>query len=72
MKVYKGTDKDINLAFELINHRYLDSTKSTIISSERTMEELMSIDEALGGRIYEKSRGYCLQAPKLNRRIYDV
>lgn len=63
------TDADINLAFELINHRYLDSTKTTIISTERSMEEIMSIDEALGGRIYERARGYCVKAPTENRRL---
>lgn len=61
LKVGKGeqpTTADINFAFELLNYRYGGKDKLTIISSERTPEELLAIDEALASRIYEKSKGY--------------
>ena len=48
---------DVNLAFEILNARYNDSRKITIISTELPMEELLNIDEAVGGRIYERSKG---------------
>ena len=48
---------DVNLAFELLNARYNDSDKITIISTERSVEELLDIDEAVGSRIYERSKG---------------
>lgn len=51
---------DKNLAFELINARYLDERKLTILSTEKTVEDLMEIDEAVGSRIYERSRGFYL------------
>lgn len=51
---------DVNLAFEILNSRYNDSKKLTIISTERSMDELLDIDEAVGSRIYERSKGYCL------------
>lgn len=51
---------DVNLAFELLNDRYNDSRLLTIISTEFLPEELMEIDEALGSRIYERSKGYRL------------
>lgn len=54
------TVADVNLAFELINFRYMQKDKLTLISTERSCEELMDIDEAIGGRIYERSKGYRL------------
>lgn len=63
------TRADLNAAFELLNARYLDSRKRTIISSERTLSDILDLDEALGGRIYERSRGYNLQAPGENWRL---
>lgn len=72
-KVGKGkppTDGDVNLAFEILNSRYNDSSKLTIISTERTMEELLDIDEAVGSRIYERSAGYRLDfTGKTNWRL---
>lgn len=62
-KVGKGgvpTVGDVNLAFEILNHRYNNPKQITIISSERTIDELLDIDEAVGSRIYERSRGYYL------------
>ncbi len=49
------TPADINIAFELLNHRYNDPTKLTIISGECTADELLRIDEAVAGRIIERS-----------------
>lgn len=48
------TTADINLAFEIINYRY-KANKETIISSELTLNEIIDIDEAIGGRIKELS-----------------
>lgn len=67
----KGGDSsaDIRLAFEILNARYIDSKLRTIISSEHDISEIISKDEALGGRIYERSRGYILKAPGENWRL---
>ena len=51
------TQADINLAFEILNARYTDKRLITLISTERTPEKLLDIDEAVGSRIYERSRG---------------
>ena len=56
-KGQQPTVGDVNLAFEIINARYNDTGKVTIISSERTVEEMLDIDEAVGSRIYERSKG---------------
>lgn len=52
----KITGGDINVAFEIINFRYNNPDLLTIISSELSEDELMDIDEAIGGRIYERSK----------------
>ena len=68
---FKGSvsDGDLNLAFELLNSRYNSGGKMTILSSEKTVEELLDIDEAIGSRIYERSKGYCLKMPRKNWRL---
>lgn len=67
---FKGSvsDADINLAFQILNTRYNDRKLRTIISSEHTMNEILGLDEAVGGRIYERARGFGVPAPKGNWR----
>lgn len=67
----RPTAADVNIAFELLNSRYTNRL-ATIISSERTAGEIMDIDEAVGSRIIERSRGYCTDVardPGKNQRI---
>lgn len=52
----KITGADINVAFEIINYRYNNPAVVTIISSELSEDELIDIDEATGGRIYERAK----------------
>lgn len=63
------TEADINIAYELINARYINRNGVTIISSERDLEGVLYVDEAVGGRIAERSRGYALKAPDFNWRL---
>ena len=63
------TDADIRLAFEILNSRYNDSQLRTIISSELTLFEILGLDEAVGGRIYERSKGFVIEAPRINFRL---
>lgn len=63
-KTQKGkevTQADINLAFELLNYRYVNRSLVTVISSEKTIEEILDIDEAVGSRIYERCKEYYLR-----------
>lgn len=46
------TAADVGLLFEILNYRYNGGLK-TIFSSEHTINELIDIDEACGGRIKE-------------------
>lgn len=52
---------DVNLAFDILDARYSNRTLMTIISSEKTPEEIMEIDEGVGSRIYERCKDYCLR-----------
>ena len=55
---------DINLAFEIVNSRFAEG-KITIFSSELLTDELVRIDEAISGRIFEHTgTKYCIAIPK--------
>lgn len=68
---FKGgmSDADLRLAIEIINARYNDLRLRTVISSEMSLEQILAKDESLGGKIYERSKGYVLQAPSENWRL---
>lgn len=53
----KVTESDINILYEIINYRYLQR-KPVIVSTERTTEQLLEFDEAIGSRLIEMSKGY--------------
>jgi len=61
--LFKGgaTEADAKLAFELLDYRYVRKT-ATIISTEWFIDEISNkIDDAIGSRIFERSRGYKIQ-----------
>ena len=62
----KVRDADFNLAFELLNFRYTQPSKRTIISTELDLPALRKIDEALARRIIERSEGYRRRSPDRN------
>ncbi len=66
----KGTvsDADMNVAFELLNFRY-NQSKKTVISGERSIAEVLKLDEAVGSRIYERGKGYLIQTAAENWRL---
>ena len=51
----KPTGADINIAFELLNYRYNNPELITLISSESRVTDILDIDEAIGGRIAERT-----------------
>ena len=71
--LFKGkiTNSDINIMFELINHRYFNNLPM-IVSSELSVGRLLDIDEALGSRLVEMTKGRVveLRGKELNYRIY--
>lgn len=60
-KTEKGkrpSEADIKTAFEIINYRYVNSKLITIISCEKEIGDLLEIDEAVGSRIYQRTKEY--------------
>ena len=66
----RPTPADVNIAFEIINYRSNDPALLTIISSECTEDDLLDIDEAVGGRIIEKSTAFSIA--KNRKRNYRL
>ena len=74
-KVKKGeqpTPADVNIAFEIINYRYLNEGLITVISSEKTGKELIEIDEAVGSRIVEMSGYYFINIGHDTKKNYRL
>lgn len=59
--IEKPSEADIKLAHEILNVRYMRRDLITIISSEFMVEEILDFDEAVGSRIFERSKGYMLE-----------
>ncbi len=72
--LFKGsvTDSDKSIIFEIVDYRYFNQ-KPLIISTEKTCDELLYIDEAIGSRIIEMSNGYIVEnkGGKLNYRLLN-
>ena len=68
------TGADVNLAFEVINYRY-NNHLPTILSTEKTPQELLAIDEATASRIIQRAMGHTIQIcrnPQRNYRLRGV
>ena len=65
------TEADINLALDIIDYRYRNNL-TTIISTEMSIDEIISISEALGGRIKQKSKEYALYISKDSKKNYRL
>ena len=75
LKVKSGespTAADISLAFEIINHRLISGNKITIISSEKTLDEIMDYDEATMSRIYQNAGEYNISIAKDRMKNYRL
>lgn len=66
------TVADINLAFEILNYRYVNHL-ATILSTEKPLAELLKIDEATASRIVERcgSHAYSVKNGK-NYRLRNL
>lgn len=66
------TEADVKAAFEILNYRYNNKNLITIISSERTLNEIADIDEAIGGRIAERAGSYCVNLKRDRSRNWRM
>ena len=67
----KYNETDLKYIIEIINYRYTNNLK-TIISSERTIDELIEIDEATFGRVIEKAGNFIINIPKDKKKNYRL
>lgn len=65
------TKGDINLAFEILNHRLIEN-KVTIISSEKTLVEILDFDEATMSRIYLQTGNYKINIERDRKKNYRL
>lgn len=66
------TESDVNIMYEIINYRYMNNLP-VIISTEKSLDDLLGFDEAIGSRMIEMCRGNIirLQGKELNYRLYS-
>jgi ATP-binding cassette subfamily B protein len=64
------SEADLRLAFDLLNARYNRPSLRSVISSERSLSEILALDEAIGGRICERAAGFLVKAPAENYRLH--
>jgi DNA replication protein DnaC len=71
--LFKGkiNDSDINIMFEILNYRYLNQLP-IIVSTEFTVEKLLSFDEAIGSRIYEMCKDYIVEIGRDKNNNYRL
>lgn len=64
------TESDVNILYEIVNYRYMNNLP-LIISTEKTIDDLLDFDEAIGSRIIEMCRGNIIQlrGKELNYRL---
>lgn len=67
----KSTDSDLNILFEIINYRYLNNLP-LIISTEKSVDDLLDFDEGVMSRIIQMCKGNIItfSGRELNYRIY--
>lgn len=71
--LFKGriTEADINVMFEIVDYRYFKKLP-VVVTTEKTIDDLLEIDEAIGSRLYEMSKNHMvtMKGNKLNYRVY--
>lgn len=65
------TDIEIELAYQIIDARYRKN-KITILSTEKTLAQIKSYDEAVHGRLVEMSKKYLIQIQKDDSKNYRL
>ncbi len=63
------SEADLRLDFDLLNARYNRPSLLTVLSGERSLGEILALDEAIGGRIRERAAGFLIKAPAENYRL---
>ena len=67
----KITESDVNIIYEIVNYRY-NNHFPMIISTEKTLDDLIDFDESIGSRLIEMCSGHIIvfNGKELNYRLY--
>lgn len=67
----KITEADTNVIYEIVNYRY-NNRLPVIVSTEKTLDELVNYDEAIGSRLVDMCYGHIIvfEGEELNYRLY--
>lgn len=65
------TETDKAKLFDIVNYRYLNN-KACVFSSENPLFEILSIDEAIGSRIFEKAKNFNIEIEKEFKKNYRL
>ena len=65
------TPADIRMAYEIINHRYINRLPM-IVSCEKYMSELLEYDEATISRLYERAKGFTVNVARMQGRNHRM
>ena len=67
----KISEADVNVIYEIVNYRY-NNNLPMILSTEKSLEEMLDFDEAIGSRIIEMCKESIIKfdGVRLNYRIY--
>lgn len=68
----KEEKPSMDIAYEIIDARYIERDKITIITSEMHINDMMKLDEAVAGRIRQRSEGNILQIINQEGRNYRL
>ena len=66
----KPTEADVNIMYGIVNYRYMNCLP-VIVSTEKSLDEILMFDEAVGSRLIEMCRKniISLQGKDLNYRM---
>jgi DNA replication protein DnaC len=69
--LFKGkiTESDINIVYEIVNYRYLNSLP-LVVTTEYDLGALVKIDEAVNTRLIEMATGNLVKIDAENYRIF--
>lgn len=66
------TDADIRLCYEIINARCMRNKKTIITCEWSILGDLMEVDEALFGRVFQKSKAFIFEIDRDHRKNYRL
>lgn len=73
--LFKGriTPSDVNIMYEILDYRYFKCLP-VIVTTEKLVDELLDIDEAIGSRLYEMCKNYVIEikGQGLNYRLHKA